>query len=138
MESRFEASAKGAVGWFVRLTCLVEAAHDGLVDLAVDGAADADLACTLGAVDLRDVLDLLRRHDSELLPSRTQPPLPFGSSRSTADGLTAVTACLTDALGLVSTKSRSDAGLTTEDLLLLARVAHGLSKVTDRLRLPRP
>lgn len=138
MESQFDVPAKGTVGSFARLTWLVEAAHDGLVDLAVDGAADVDLACTLGAVDLRDVLDLLRHHDSELLAPRTQPPLPFGSARSTADGLTTVTACLLDALGLVSATSRSDVGLTTEDLLLLARIAHLLSKVADRLRLPRP
>lgn len=138
MDSHAEGSPNSELTWFDRLTGLVETAHDGLVDLAVDGAADADLACTLGAVDLRDVLDLLRRHDSELLSSPTQPSLPSGSASSTAGGLTAVGACVTDALGLVSTTSRTNVDLTTEDLLLLARIAHGLSRVADRMRLPLP
>ena len=125
-------------GWPDRLTYLIETAHDGLVDLALEAAVDADLACTLGAVDLRDVLDDLRRHDSEFLGRRVGWRRSDEPSRWPDDGLPAVGGALSDALGIVVTTAHDDVDLGSDELHLLARVAHGLARVLDRLGISRP
>lgn len=121
-----------------RLTYLIESAHDGLVDLALDAAADADLACSLGAVDLRDVLDDLRRHDSEFLARRVGRHPSDERHQWPDNGLPAVGGVLSDALGLAGTTAHDDGDLSSDELLLLARVAHALARVLDRLGISRP
>lgn len=138
MDSGPRTKIDGRSGWPDRLKYLIETAHNGLVDLALDAVADADLACTLGAVDLRDVLDDLRRHDSQFPRRRVRWGPSDEPSRWPDHGLPAVGGVLSYALGLVVTTAHDDVGLSSDELLLLARVAHGLARVLDRLGISRP
>lgn len=119
-----------------RISVLVEAAHDALIELTLDADIDADLSCTLAAVDLRDALDQLHREAPA--PDRlSAAPLPR-APRDRANPFAAVGACLQDALRLVADGVAAVDDLSDAELLALARVAHGLSRVFDRLKLPRP
>ena len=119
-----------------RISVLVEAAHDALIELTLDADVDADLSCTLAALDLRDALDQL--HQGATAPDRlSAAPLPRGP-RDRADPLAAVGACLRDALRLVVDGVAAMDDLSDAERLALARVAHGLAGVFDRLKLPRP
>lgn len=119
-----------------RITVLVEAAHDALIELTLDADIDGDLSCTLAALDLRDALDQL--HQGASAPDRlSAAPLPR-CPRDRGNPLAAAHACLQDALRLVVDGVAAVDGLSDAELLALARVAHGLARVFDRLRLPRP
>lgn len=119
-----------------RISVLVEAAHDALIELTLDADIDADLSCTLAALDLRDALDQL--HQETPAPDRlSAAPLPC-APRDRADPFHAVGACLQDALRLLADGVAVVDDLSDAELLALARVAHGLSHVFERLKLPRP
>lgn len=135
--STVDAGADNAAELLIRrISVLIEAAHDGLIELTFDPEIDADLGCTLAALDLRDALDQIHQH-APVTERRSAAPLPQ-SPRDRGNPLGAVQACLRDALRLVADGVTAVEDLTDAELLALARVAHGLSSVFDRLKLPRP